>query len=66
MIENEGFFLSCDENDTECENGVTSQRGQLSKIFQFTMMLQGPLLLILSLVQVKAKLQLRSFLNNFS
>ena len=52
MLENEGFFLSCDENDTDCENGISRQRGELSQVFQLTMMLFGPILFAFSLVRV--------------
>ena len=50
ILENEGFFLNCDENQTYCENEVFNQRSQISHIFQLTMMLAGPIMFLLSLV----------------
>ena len=50
MLESEGFFLICDENETYCESEVSDQRSQMSHVFQLTMMLAGPIMFLLSLV----------------
>ena len=57
MLENEGFFLSCDENDTDCQTGIADQRGELSQVFQLTMMLFGPILFAFSIVRVNQSIK---------
>ena len=39
MLEAEGFFLSCDENDVGCEAGTAKQKTEITRIFQLAMML---------------------------
>ena len=39
MLEYEGFFLQCEENDTGCEQGLATQKTEITKIFQLSIML---------------------------
>ena len=39
MLEVEGFFLTCDENDVGCENGAAKQKTEITRVFQLAMML---------------------------
>ena len=50
MLEDEGFFLNCHENDANCTSSSMKQTSQLSHIFQLTVMLQGPIIFILSII----------------
>ena len=50
LLEDEGFFLDCHDNDANCTSGSMKQTSQLSHIFQLTVMLQGPIIFILSII----------------
>ena len=39
MLEDEGFFLSCNENDVDCKEGTARQKTEITRIFQLAMML---------------------------
>ena len=39
MLEYEGFFLQCVENDTGCEKGLATQKTEITRIFQLSIML---------------------------
>lgn len=39
MLEDEGFFLTCKEEDTDCSRGLTVQKTEITRIFQLATML---------------------------
>ena len=41
MLEDEGFFLECADDDLNCRDGLANQSTKTSQIFQLAMMLCG-------------------------
>ena len=39
MLEDEGFFLTCKEEDTDCSDGLSFQKTEITRIFQLATML---------------------------